>query len=359
MLPVFRKIRRRLAHDNQFLKYSRYAIGEILLIVVGIIIALQLQNWNENRKQNERFRIVLEQIYNSIQVDIDNFGNRAEMLQNQALNLDSLLVDSEYLPKENLPYLFYWITTQNSGTFNSETSYHLSKLEYNPENPEQNEIARLIAMYADNNQYYKDLLSSDEEMKDNRLYELLKENSIPFPGGMNQYVIDSFRHVMPDYYSEEELKRLHDLIEEPHFRSELKSTFNTLLRKNLLANNRYEEAVSIRDLIKNYYPDIKVIYRNVGVLGDALDGYIGVKSRPMMQTDIKNNIWETQLELGEGSVKFRCRDSWAQNWGGNSFPEGEAQWFGGNIAVEPGRYRITLDLTNYRYSFERLPDESN
>lgn len=50
MLPFFRKIRWRLAQDNQFLKYSRYAIGEIVLVVIGILIALQINNWNEDRK---------------------------------------------------------------------------------------------------------------------------------------------------------------------------------------------------------------------------------------------------------------------------------------------------------------------
>jgi len=51
MLPFFRKIRYRLAQDNQFLKYSRYAIGEIVLVVIGILIALQINNWNEERKK--------------------------------------------------------------------------------------------------------------------------------------------------------------------------------------------------------------------------------------------------------------------------------------------------------------------
>ncbi len=50
MLPFFRKIRWRLAQDNQFFKYSRYAIGEIVLVVLGILIALSVNNWNEARK---------------------------------------------------------------------------------------------------------------------------------------------------------------------------------------------------------------------------------------------------------------------------------------------------------------------
>ena len=51
MIPFFRKIRYRLANNNQFLKYSRYAIGEIVLVVIGILIALQINNWNENQKK--------------------------------------------------------------------------------------------------------------------------------------------------------------------------------------------------------------------------------------------------------------------------------------------------------------------
>jgi hypothetical protein len=54
MIPFFRKIRYKLAKDGQFLKYSRYAIGEILLVVVGILIALQINNWNENQKKETK-----------------------------------------------------------------------------------------------------------------------------------------------------------------------------------------------------------------------------------------------------------------------------------------------------------------
>ena len=51
MIPFFRKIRKTLADDNKPLKYFRYAIGEIVLVVIGILIAVQINNWNENRKK--------------------------------------------------------------------------------------------------------------------------------------------------------------------------------------------------------------------------------------------------------------------------------------------------------------------
>ena len=50
MIRIFRNIRKKLASENKVLSYSRYVIGEIFLVVIGILIALQINNWNENRK---------------------------------------------------------------------------------------------------------------------------------------------------------------------------------------------------------------------------------------------------------------------------------------------------------------------
>ena len=49
MINFFRKKRQKMADENQLLKYTRYAIGEIVLVVIGILIALQINNWNEGR----------------------------------------------------------------------------------------------------------------------------------------------------------------------------------------------------------------------------------------------------------------------------------------------------------------------
>jgi hypothetical protein len=47
MINFFRKTRKKLSDDNKPLKYARYAIGEILLVVIGILIALSINNWNK------------------------------------------------------------------------------------------------------------------------------------------------------------------------------------------------------------------------------------------------------------------------------------------------------------------------
>ena len=51
MIKFFRNIRQNLLRENRFTRYLIYAIGEIILVVIGILIALQINNWNENRKE--------------------------------------------------------------------------------------------------------------------------------------------------------------------------------------------------------------------------------------------------------------------------------------------------------------------
>ena len=50
MIKFFRKIRQNLVMENKTSKYFKYAIGEIVLVIIGILIALQINNWNEKRK---------------------------------------------------------------------------------------------------------------------------------------------------------------------------------------------------------------------------------------------------------------------------------------------------------------------
>ena len=58
MLKFFRKIRYNLISKNKTGKYIKYALGEIILVVIGILIALQINNWNGNRKD-----VILEKEY--------------------------------------------------------------------------------------------------------------------------------------------------------------------------------------------------------------------------------------------------------------------------------------------------------
>ena len=75
MIPFFRKIRKQFADDNKPLKYMRYAIGEIALVVIGILIALQINNWNENarthRNQQNNLQLIRVEMTNNLKAVIE------------------------------------------------------------------------------------------------------------------------------------------------------------------------------------------------------------------------------------------------------------------------------------------------
>lgn len=80
MIKFFRKIRQQLLSDNKFNKYLLYAIGEIVLVMIGILLALQVSNWNQTRvkKANE--------IKTLKQLNVDLNSNLIEIIE-----LDSLI----------------------------------------------------------------------------------------------------------------------------------------------------------------------------------------------------------------------------------------------------------------------------
>jgi len=70
MIKFFRKIRRNLLSDGKTGKYFKYATGEILLVVIGILIALSINNWNEDRKNRLKEAVYLEGIKTDLEWDI-------------------------------------------------------------------------------------------------------------------------------------------------------------------------------------------------------------------------------------------------------------------------------------------------
>lgn len=70
MLRFFSKIRYKLAAENKPMKYTRYAIGEIILVVIGILIALSINNWNQNKKDTKELHSYLKSIKNNLRADL-------------------------------------------------------------------------------------------------------------------------------------------------------------------------------------------------------------------------------------------------------------------------------------------------
>lgn len=79
MIKFFRKIRQTLLTENKFSKYLLYAIGEIVLVVIGILIALQINNFNEQRKDSEKEQVILKQLKEDYETDLIQLKQKMKM----------------------------------------------------------------------------------------------------------------------------------------------------------------------------------------------------------------------------------------------------------------------------------------
>lgn len=89
-----------LLSENKLLRYLAYAVGEIVLVVIGILIALQVNNWNEWRKDRQIELSILAEIRSDLEMDLEEFNRNMTHLKNQQLSSLRLLE----IARENLAY---------------------------------------------------------------------------------------------------------------------------------------------------------------------------------------------------------------------------------------------------------------
>ena len=123
MIKFFRKVRQRLLTQNKFSKYLLYAIGEIILVVLGILIAVQINNSNENRKLKAQELKILMDFRESLDADSD-YRNESREVYNKARNsMDYLIIymenDAPYI--DSLKYHFGNIAIDWGLTFDFST----------------------------------------------------------------------------------------------------------------------------------------------------------------------------------------------------------------------------------------------
>ena len=78
MIKLFRNIRQSLVKENKFSKYLLYAIGEIILVVIGILIALSINNWNDLRKEDSKEQKILMELQSQFKDNLAQLENKIQ-----------------------------------------------------------------------------------------------------------------------------------------------------------------------------------------------------------------------------------------------------------------------------------------
>jgi tetratricopeptide (TPR) repeat protein len=91
MIKFFRKIRQNLLIENKTSKYLAYAFGEIALVMIGILLALQVNNWNENKKSIAQEKIILSSLLKDFETNSNNLQFSLRLYNNADLQLERRL----------------------------------------------------------------------------------------------------------------------------------------------------------------------------------------------------------------------------------------------------------------------------
>jgi len=111
MIKLFRNIRKKLLVEGKTTNYLKYAIGEIVLVVIGILIALQINNWNENRKFNSLKKVYIERLIDDLKQDTTQIAlliketNKKQNIIEKVINGLDIGVKNESLKSSIIEYL--------------------------------------------------------------------------------------------------------------------------------------------------------------------------------------------------------------------------------------------------------------
>jgi len=124
MIKFFRQIRFSLMEQNKTTRYFKYAIGEIILVVIGILIALGINNWNNNRLDDNRNQELLAKLTNELNLNIKRaifIDTTASSFSSRAVYTDSLIkILDKGIEKKHLKFMtegtIFYVNTFNLNT---------------------------------------------------------------------------------------------------------------------------------------------------------------------------------------------------------------------------------------------------
>ncbi len=177
MIKIFRNIRKKLADQGKTANYLKYAIGEIILVVIGILIALQINNWNEEKKnsasERQYYCRILEdfELEKQLIAELNEKSNyRINTSKEILLDLDAGTKDKHYLINQFLLATRSEVYQPRNVTFRDLISSGNLKL--------INDINLKNSLI----QYYGELENKQFQLKQNRdettktVFELVKSN---------------------------------------------------------------------------------------------------------------------------------------------------------------------------------------
>ncbi|QYA26120.1 hypothetical protein G3I01_11535 [Gramella sp. MT6] len=355
MSRVFKNLRALSIKKDKLRKYVAYALGEILLIIIGILIALNLNEKSIERDKTANFNTAISQIYTNLYCEYSWYEYTLEGLMKQRNIVALEMNDDLQVTDKEIPYLLVYL---NSSFLFYETNSPsiIAKAQENIIDPKQSILVNQTTSY------YSIWTEWDNNLKKERtkfLNELFSKYNFPYYPRLELYNDDFILNTQfNDKITIQEIQIGKQIRADEEYKFILKSILNQTDNLIFMIGYRVNETKALMEYFNDYNSDINLNFSNIGILGTALpDGW--EKSTPMHLIDVNKQIWQIKIQLKDGVLKFRNGNSWNQNWGATDSYNGKALFFGKDIPVTEGFYQIDLNIVDKIYSIKAINEVEN
>ena len=348
MIQIFRKIRQQLVTENNFSTYLIYAVGEIFLVVVGILIALYISNYNQKQNEDKEFTIAIEQIYTHLHSAVELEKWDIEMLEDQLKICQSLKANLDTISDGDLLRDIHFLDWMpGTGFVLQNYDQIIAKLNFEAEENSKNSLVFHL------NQFFNLMgvaLNHDFiNFKIKHFKPILSKYHMPVANGQvitNIRTIDqSDNPLLTDFA----IQQIGSIRHTEEFRSALASTEERINRLIWALNFRKTETTAIRQMLLEFDPELKLRYDKLEIVGNAIPEN---QITSMHLIDERAGIWMIDATLNDGTFEIYSKYAHYFRWGADRVENSNLRFWGEPIEVQAGNYRISLNLEVMKYNIQ-------
>lgn len=352
MSQIFRSLRKLSIDKSKLQNYVMYSIGEILLIVIGILIALALNNKSIEIEKEKTFNSALSQLYTHLYCEYGWYEFILKGLEKQRGIAIKELNGKDTLIGKEVPFTIIYLNSEFM-YYKTNSQHLLNQLQENIILNEQNVLVNQI------NTYYSIWEDWDGETKKKQVKyfdRLLDKYNFPYQPRQDLFNDESVQSVLT--FTEEDIEKAINIRKDKDYKNQVQSTINKINDLIFFIDYRLNETKALLEYFDEKKYSLTLNFNNVSIIGSTLsDGW--EKSIPMKLVDKEKAIWKIKIEVQDGKLKFRNGNSWNQNWGGTELFNGDVLFFGTHIPVKKGYYEIKLNIVDKKYTIKKITGANN
>ncbi len=250
MIKFFRNIRQSLLMENKTSKYFKYAIGEIVLVVIGILIALQINNWNESRKEKQKEINVAKEIYTELNENIEFVKNQLKLWERRNTNIkkvsDFIIADSISITQREFDSIMIFVIGFNNFKLKHNKFSKIIESESFEFNQSKDIITEMLSLNADYNTlmaYYK--------FNETNYHDILQ------PYLLKNYSFRNFADILSGQKSSNKLD-FKTLLDDLEFDNVIQSVRGNNEPFVMYINSALKKMGKFRSILEGVYPTIKL-----------------------------------------------------------------------------------------------------